>query len=123
MSHCYRDARFKAAFLMAPGRSVLGFNEMSLASIDTPARIVVGESDFVAPAAIWLHERLQASMLHSLAAETGHYVFLPEATEFGRMADPVCCIDAPGVDRRSVHEHVAALAAELFQSVRRISAA
>ena len=66
--------------------------------------------------AIWLHERLRANTLHPLAAEAGHYVFLPEATEAGRRADPTCWIDAPGVDRKSVHEHVAALAAELFQS-------
>ena len=42
-------------------------------------------------------------------------MFLPEATETGRRSDPHCCVDAPAVDRRSVHEHVAALAAELFR--------
>lgn len=115
MSNCYRDARFKAALLLAPGRSVRGFNEASLASIETPTRIVVGGSDFVAPAAIWLHERLSASTLDTLANEAGHYVFLPEATEAGRLADPVCCIDAPGVDRRSIHAQVCALAADLFR--------
>lgn len=114
MSNDYRDARVKAALLMAPGRSVLGFSEQSLASIETPTRMVVGGADFVRPAAIWLHERLQADTLHPLAAEAGHYVFLPETTETGRRADPDCCVDAPAVDRRLVHEHVAALAAELF---------
>ena len=114
MSNDFRDARFKTAFLMAPGRSVLGFSEKSLASIETPTRIVVGGSDFVQPAAIWLHGRLRTGKLDSLASEAGHYVFLPEATDAGRRADPTCWIDAPGVDRRSVHKHVAALAAELF---------
>jgi predicted dienelactone hydrolase len=114
MSNDFRDARFKAAFLMAPGRSVLGFSEKSLASIETPTRVVVGGSDFVRPAAIWLHERLRADTLFPLAAEAGHYLFLPEATEAARRANPDCCVDAPGVDRRSVHEQVAALAAELF---------
>jgi predicted dienelactone hydrolase len=114
MSNDYRDARFKTAFLMAPGRSVLGFSEKSFASIETPTRIVVGGSDFVQPAAIWLHGRLRTGKLDSLASEAGHYVFLPEATDAGRRADPTCWIDAPGVDRRSVHKHVAALAAELF---------
>jgi len=111
----YRDPRIKAALLMAPGRSVQGFSETSLAAIETPARIVVGGSDFVRPGAIWLHERLKASTLDPLAAEAGHYVFVAEATEAGRVANPDYCIDAPGVDRRSVHQHVAALAAELFQ--------
>lgn len=111
----YRDPRIKAALLMAPGRSVQGFSATSLASIETPARIVVGGSDFVRPGAIWLHQRLKASTLDPLAAEAGHYVFISEATEAGRAANPDYCIDAPGVDRRSVHQHVAALAAELFE--------
>ncbi len=111
----YRDARIKAALLLAPGRSVLGFSETSLAAIETPARIVVGGSDFVRPGAIWLHERWRTSTLDPLATAAGHYVFLSEPTEAGRVADPDCCIDAPGIDRGSVHRHVAALAAELFQ--------
>lgn len=116
MSNSYRDARFKAALLLAPGRSVAGFSETSLASIEVPTRIVVGGSDFVAPAAIWLHERLRASTLDLLANQVGHYVFLPEATDAGRLSSPECCIDAPAVDRRAVHQHTAALAAELFRS-------
>jgi predicted dienelactone hydrolase len=111
----YRDPRIKAALLMAPGRSVEGVSEKSLALIETPARIVVGGSDFVRPAAIWLHERLKTSTLDSLAAEAGHYVFLSEVTEAGRAANPDYCIDAPGVDRRSVHQQIATLAAELFE--------
>ncbi len=116
MSNDYRDVRVKAALLMAPGRSVLGFSERSLASIATPTRMVVGGSDFVWPAAIWLHQRLRADTFHPLAEAAGHYVFLPEATETGRRADPDSCVDADAVDRRSVHRHVAALATELFRS-------
>ena len=119
MSDSYRDARFRAALVCAPGRSVLGFNEESLARIETPVRIVVGESDAVAPAqdcAVWLHKRVRASTLETLAPDAGHYVFLPEATETGRRAAPDVCLDAPGVDRRAIHEHVAISAAELFQT-------
>lgn len=116
MSNSYRDIRVKAALLMAPGRSVLGFNEASLAAIEAPTLIVVGGSDFVVPSAKWLHERLPTSTLDLLAPEAGHYVFLPEATETGRSSDPVCCVDPPSVDRRSVHAHVADLAATLFNA-------
>jgi predicted dienelactone hydrolase len=116
MSNSYLDTRFKAALMLAPGNSVLGCNEDSLASIKTPTRIVVGGSDFVRPVASWLHERMPTSVLNQLAPEVGHYVFLPEATDTGRQAEPACCIDAPGVDRGSVHDHVAALAAELFET-------
>jgi predicted dienelactone hydrolase len=114
MSDAYRDPRFKAALLMAPGRSVLGFNEASLKAIDTPVHIVVGGSDFVLQAARWLHERLPTSRFDLLAAEAGHHVFLPEATAAGRRADPEICIDPPSVDRRSIHQQAAAWAAELF---------
>jgi len=116
MSASYLDTRFKAALILAPGNSVLGCNEDSLRSIKTPTRIVVGGSDFVKPVALWLQERLAASQLDLLAPEVGHYVFLPEATEAGRLANSVVCIDAAGVDRRSVHDHVAALAAEFFRT-------
>ncbi|MGA2289211.1 alpha/beta hydrolase family protein [Bradyrhizobium sp.] len=116
MSDSYLDPRVRAALILAPGNSVLGCNEDSLRSITTPNRIVVGGSDFVLPVALWLHERLPTSALDRLAPEAGHYVFMPEATEAGRLANPACCIDAPGVDRRSVHQHTAALAAELFRA-------
>jgi len=115
MSDSYRDPRFKAALLMAPGRSVLGFNEADLKAVDAPVHIVVGGSDFVLPAARWLHERLPTSRLDLLAAEAGHPVFLPEATAAGRLADPETCIDPPSVNRRSIHQQTAAWAAELFE--------
>jgi len=114
MSNSYRDARFKAALLLAPGRSVHGFNQERLSAIETPTRIVVGGSDFVAPAARWLHERLRTSTLDLLASEVGHYVFLPKATDAGRRAGPDVCLNAPAVDRKAVHKHVATIAANLF---------
>jgi len=116
MSASYLDTRFKAALMLAPGNSVLGCNEDGLRSIATPTRIVIGGSDFVLPVSTWLHERLAANELVMLAPEVGHYAFLPEATDDGRRASPDCCVDTSGVDRGSVHAHVAALAAGLFQS-------
>lgn len=116
MSVSYLDTRFKAALMLAPGNSVLGCNEDGLRSITTPTRIVVGGADFVLPVSTWLHERLAKNELVMLAPEVGHYAFLPEATDAGRLASPDCCIDASGIDRRSVHTHVAALAAEFFQT-------
>lgn len=116
MSDCYLDPRVRAALILAPGNSVLGCNEGGLRSIKKPSRIVVGGSDFVLPVALWLHERLPASALDRVAPEAGHYVFLPEPTEAGRLTDPVPWIDAPGVDRRSIHVQTAALAAEFFRA-------
>jgi predicted dienelactone hydrolase len=119
MSDSYRDGRVKAALVCAPGRSVLSFSEESLAEIDTPMRIVVGGADKIAPpkeCAAWLHKRLRASRLEILP-DAGHYVFVPEATELRRRAEPEVWADAPTVDRRAVHEKVTASAAELFQAV------
>jgi pimeloyl-ACP methyl ester carboxylesterase len=115
MTDSYHDARFKGAFLLAPGRSITGFNEASLGSIATPIHIVVGGSDFVLPAINWLHPRLPTSRLDVVAPEASHHVFLPEATEAGRRADPEVCIDPPSVDRKAIHQRAAALAAELFE--------
>jgi predicted dienelactone hydrolase len=117
MSDSYLDPRVKAALILAPGNSVLGCNEDGLRKISTPNRILVGGSDFILPVALWLHERLPTSSLDRLAPEAGHYVFMPEPSEAGRLAAPATCIDAPGVDRHSIHAQTAALAVEFFRSV------
>lgn len=114
MSASYHDPRIKAALLLAPGRSVQGFSEDSVASINLPTRIMVGGADALLPAARWLHERLPQSTLELVADEAGHYVFLPESTELGRRSDPACCVDPPTVDRGAIHRKVIAVAAELF---------
>lgn len=115
MSADYRDSRFKAALMLAPGRGLLGFNEASLGRMAVPTRIVVGDADPTRAASEWLHERLDGNRLDMLKPNVGHYVFLPEATDAGRKANPTACLDAEGVDRRAVHEHVAATAIELFR--------
>ncbi|MEH2475011.1 putative dienelactone hydrolase [Nitrobacteraceae bacterium AZCC 2161] len=94
MSVSYRDARFKAALMLAPGRGLLGFNEASLAAIEAPSRIVIGGADPTLHAATWLHRYMRGSSLDVLAPEVGHYVFLPEATEAGRRIVPATCVDA-----------------------------
>jgi len=114
MSDSCRDPRFKAALILEPGRGLLGFNEGSLAAIDLPSHIIAGSASAVAPAAIWLHERLRTSTLDLLPPEVGHYVYLPEATDAGRSAHPATCVDAAGVDRRGIHDHAAAAAVRLF---------
>ncbi|UFZ08186.1 alpha/beta fold hydrolase [Bradyrhizobium ontarionense] len=114
MSASYHDPRIKAALLLAPGRSVQGFSEDSVASINVPTRIMVGGADALLPAARWLHEQLPQSTLELVADEAGHYVFLPESTELGRRSDPACCVDPPTVDRGAIHRKVIAVAAELF---------
>jgi predicted dienelactone hydrolase len=117
MSHSYRDPRFRAALLLAPGRGLFGFNEASLAAIDTPARIIVGGADPTLAASRWLHARMPASTLDVLAPEVGHDVFLPQANEAGRSAAPATTVDTAGVDRAKIHRHVTDVAMQLFEAV------
>ncbi len=119
MSESYGDKRVKAALACAPGRSILSFSDESLARIEVPVQIVVGGADRIAPVeecSAWLHKRLRASSLEILP-DAGHYVFAPEPVEARRRVDPEVWVDAPTVDRRAVHEHVAVSAAEFFQAV------
>lgn len=103
--HVMTSASLDATRAAAPAASIEAERYRPNIVIETPSSEVFAEN----------HERLKASTLDPLAAEAGHYVFVPEATEAGRAANPDYCIDAPGVDRRSAHQHVAALAAELFE--------
>ncbi|CCE00389.1 alpha/beta fold hydrolase [Bradyrhizobium sp. STM 3809] len=114
MSASYYDPRIKAALLLAPGRSVQGFSAESVAAINVPTRIMVGGADALLPASRWLQERLASSAFDIVAADAGHYVFLPESTELGRSSDPACCVDPPSVDRGAVHRTVVAAALQLF---------
>lgn len=121
-SDSYADERVQSALVLAPGRSVLGFSLPSLQAIEKPIRIVVGDDDRIAPATEcsgWLHDRLRRSELEVLTGGAGHYVFLPEPTSIGRRGAPDIFADAPTVNRRSVHDHVALSAADLFSAVRR----
>jgi predicted dienelactone hydrolase len=115
----YVDNRFHAALALAPGRSVLGFEKQSLLQIDKPVRILAGEVDTIAPpeqCSGWLHICVTGSALEVMP-NAGHYVFLPEPSPLGLAKEPEVFVDAPGVDRKAVHERVALTAIELFRSV------
>lgn len=116
----FRDDRFEAALVIAPGRSVLGFAEESLGEITAPAQIVGGDADTIAPAdecCSWLHSKTPASTLEILQGGVGHYTFLPEPTPQGLKAEPAIFRDADLI-RKNVHDHVAAVAITLFSSFR-----
>jgi pimeloyl-ACP methyl ester carboxylesterase len=116
MSASCHDPRIKAALLLAPGRSVQGFSEDSVAAINVPTHIMAGGADALLPAARWLQERLGDSTFDIIADDAGHYVFLPESTELGRSSDPACCVDPPSVDRGTIHRTVVAAALKLFSA-------
>ncbi|OHV20805.1 MULTISPECIES: alpha/beta hydrolase family protein [Rhizobium] len=118
LSTSYRDDRIKAALLCAPGRSVLGFSEESLKTVDAPALILVGDADRAAPAeecSAWLHARLPDSRLKILGGGLGHYVFVPEGTALGMAFAAELFTDPPDIERAAIHDEIAGLSAALFQ--------
>lgn len=111
-ANSFADARIRSAVALAPAPPVRAFTDESLAAIERGVLLIAGEADAEAPftpCAAWLAERNPAFELRSLGAAVGHYVFLPECTAAGIDAEPVLCVDAPGVDRRAVHERTAAV--------------
>ena len=113
----YRDPRVKAALLLAPAPPVRAFTDESLAEISAPVHMMVGGADAEAPAqdgADWLDLRLPQAGIERLGAAVGHYVFLPEGTDAGRRQASALCVDAPGVDRRAVHDAAVAAAERLL---------
>lgn len=112
-----RDPRVRAVLACAPAPTVRGFTPASLRAIDLPVAIAVGEADREAPpddGARWLHAHLPRSRLELLGGEVGHYALLAEGTPAGRAEMPELWADPPGMNRRAVHDRVAALALVTF---------
>lgn len=113
----FADARVRAVISCAPAPTVRAFTAESLAAIPQPITLVATRGDREAPydqCALWLSERLATSELTLLGPELGHYAFLSEGTELGRARMPEILVDAPGVQRRRLHERVVALARATF---------
>jgi predicted dienelactone hydrolase len=101
------DQRVKVAVALAPAPPVRAFIPDSLAAITVPVTLMVGEADREAPAnhcAVWLNGHLRQSHLHYLGPDVGHYTLLGTGTMEGRRLEPEIYVDAPDVDRRTVHD-------------------
>ncbi|HYE73798.1 MAG TPA: dienelactone hydrolase family protein [Blastocatellia bacterium] len=113
----YRDKRIKAVFAIATALGG-GFSPQSLASIQIPIHIVVGERDSTTPRltnAQKFASSIKQSKLTVLPGKVGHYTFLAECSQTGKTLIPVCR-DADGVDRAKVHQEVSEMALKFFQS-------
>jgi predicted dienelactone hydrolase len=113
----YRDPRIKAVFAIAPALGG-GFSARGLQDVRVPVHIVVGERDAVTPPATNAQRyarMIRGARVTILSGGAGHYTFLHECTERGRQILPICR-DAPGVDRATVHETVAGLAIQFFDT-------
>ncbi len=118
-SNSFRDPRVKSVMALAPAPTVRGFLPKSVATIDIPVSLMVGQSDTEAPhdaCAAWLVHQNPAFELTLLGSDVGHYVFLCEPTEIGKSTEPEICLDASGVERGAVHDQAAEIADGLFRS-------
>jgi len=113
----FRDPRFKRVFAISPALGS-GFTAADLAEITVPVSIVVGAGDKVAPPrtnAERYARYVKGAKLTILPGEIGHYAFLAECNTHGKAILDICR-DASSVDRAKVHEQVAQMAYEFFET-------
>jgi predicted dienelactone hydrolase len=113
----FSDRRIRAAFAIAPGRSVLGFSQNGLQAINKPVQLIGGDGDTVAPpkqCCDWLSQNIPRCRSEVLIGGVGHYTFLPEGSAIGLQAAPELFIDQKGVSRTYVHDETAGKATEFF---------
>ncbi len=112
-----KDERIKAYFVMAPAIGFGFHSKEQTNEITAPIFIVAGKGDLVAPVkknAEKYHLLIKSSKMHLFDKNVGHYIFLNEATEFGKEVAPSITVDNPGVDRNEIHEKSLELAVEFF---------
>ncbi|HUB96988.1 MAG TPA: alpha/beta hydrolase [Stellaceae bacterium] len=117
----HRDPRIRAVFAMAPALGP-SFTPESLKTIAVPVAIVAGADDRIAPpetSAKFIAGLIPNAKLTIFPGAVGHYVFTDLCTEAGRTASPALCVDAPGVDRESVHRQTAEDAIAFFDAALR----
>src|SRR5258707_14381493 len=114
------DERVKAAFAMAPGIvQAFGMDEAGLRQLKVPAYITVGAADTQAPTADnapFGARYTKAAELHVIPGRVDHDIFVNECSETGRNEFPQACIDAPGVDRGSIHAQIGQAAVRFFDA-------
>lgn len=113
----FSDRRIRAAFAIAPGRSVLGFSQNSLQLINKPVQLIGGDSDTIAPpqqCCNWLSQNIPRCRSEVLTGGVGHYTFLPEGSEIGLKVAPEFFIDTEGLSRTSIHDETARRALAFF---------
>ena len=114
------DKRIKAAFAMAPGIvQAFGMDEAGLRQLKVPAYITVGAADTQAPPAEnaeFAARHAEHAELHVIPGRVDHDIFVNECNETGRNEFPQACIDAPGVERASIHAQVGEAAVRFFDA-------
>ncbi len=112
------EPRLGALLLLEPAMGP-SFVEASLRKIAIPIHIVAARpGDFLpfAPHAGHFARLLPEASLTTLDQGEGHFVYIAECSFPIDILGVPLCADAPGVDRGEVHQRIARLAAEFFET-------
>ena len=113
-----KDDRIKAFFVMAPAIGFGFHSKEQTQQITAPIFIVAGKGDTNTPVefnALNYHQLIPTSEIHLLGEQVDHYVFLNEATPFGKEVAPQITIDHEGVDRKQIHDEVSDMVIAFFE--------
>ncbi|TSE05575.1 alpha/beta hydrolase family protein [Aquimarina algiphila] len=113
-----KDDRIKAFFVMAPAIGFGFHSKKQTETITAPVYIVAGKGDTNTPVkhnAIHYHNLIPTSKIHLFGEHVDHYIFLNEATEFGKKVAPEITIDHPEVNRKEIHQQTMQLALDFFE--------
>ncbi|HYV90778.1 MAG TPA: hypothetical protein VE978_03310 [Chitinophagales bacterium] len=111
------DSRIKAVMAFAPAVGQGFTSHDQFARIKIPVTIIGCASDSIAPVmynAMHYLQLIQYCEYEEYKGEAGHYVFLPEATAFGKQMAAQFCVDAPSVNRHLIHQVTIARAVGFF---------
>lgn len=115
-----QDDRVKAVLAMAPGIvKAFGMDEAGLGELSLPTYVTVGAADTQAPPkenAEFAAEHIPNADLDIIPGAVGHEIFVNECTAIGKDEFPEACIDAPGIDRREIHQRVGKAALDFFEA-------
>ena len=105
---------------MAPGIiQAFGMDAAGLRQVAVPTYITVGAGDTQAPPkdnAEFAAQHIAHAELDVLPGRVDHDIFVNECNEAGRNEFPQACIDAPGVDRASIHGQIGEAAVRFFDA-------
>ncbi|WP_299254865.1 hypothetical protein [uncultured Aquimarina sp.] len=113
-----KDDRVKAFFVMAPAIGFGFHSQEQTKKITAPIFIIAGKGDtntLIEYNALNYHSLIKSSQIHLFDENVDHYVFLNEATEFGKQIIPALTIDHPNVNRKEIHEKTLGLAIAFFK--------
>ncbi|WP_103070022.1 alpha/beta hydrolase family protein [Aquimarina sediminis] len=113
-----KDQRIKAFFVMSPAIGFGFYSKEQTKEITAPIFIVAGKGDSNTPIkdnALHYHSLIETSNIYLFNENVDHYVFLNEATKFGKETIPAITIDHPDVSRKEIHKKTLDLAVDFFK--------